>query len=81
MESLGTAEISALGESPALKDVMMWAKLGDEQVRSLCELFELEYDTLNSEPPPLFAMVDSALFGLLLADWRLPAVAEGAEER
>eukprot|EP00971_Amphidinium_carterae_P290200 5762112-Amphidinium_carterae.1 len=62
MESLGTAEISALGESPTLKDVMVWAKLGDEQVRSLCELLELEHDTLNSEPPSLFAMVDSVAF-------------------
>eukprot|EP00971_Amphidinium_carterae_P117740 2332099-Amphidinium_carterae.1 len=59
MESLGTAEISSLGDNPSLRDVMVWAKLNDEQVRSLCDLLELEYDALSSEPPSLIAMVDS----------------------
>eukprot|EP00971_Amphidinium_carterae_P162976 3231512-Amphidinium_carterae.1 len=81
MESLGTADMSSLGENPSLRDVMVRAKLNDEQVRSLCCLLELEYDTLSSEPPSLIAMVDSEAFGAMLVEWRLPATTDGGEER
>eukprot|EP00971_Amphidinium_carterae_P044284 870898-Amphidinium_carterae.1 len=49
MESLGTAEVSGFGDFPSLKDVTVWAKVNDEQVRSLCLLLELVYDTLGSD--------------------------------